>query len=145
VVTQNLLIPQTIKLTEEQVTQLFEQIDLFKGLGFEIRQTSADTIVVHGVPGVLSHVDSSSLLKECAAEPLESGWRERVDERIDHIAARTACHASVRSGDLLTRPEVYALFAQLDQSELSGACPHGRPVVAQFEREAVERWFGRDR
>ncbi len=143
--TQKVLIPERIKLTDEQVTHLLEQVELLHDLGFEIEQVGSDTIVVGGVPAAVAHLNCAALLRECAAEPLSSGWRERVEERVDHIAARIACHASVRSGDQLSRQEVYALLAQLDDCELSGACPHGRPVVAQFHRDAVERWFGRDR
>jgi DNA mismatch repair protein MutL len=143
--TQKLLIPEVVRLTEEQVVSLLEQVAVLTELGFEIIQTSPDTLAVHGVPGVIAHLDCVALLKECAAEPVSAGWRERFEERIDHIAARVACHASVRSGDLLTKQEAYALFAQLDEAQLAGACPHGRPVVADFSREAVERWFGRDR
>lgn len=142
---QRLLIPELVRLTEEQVTGLMEQEELLRELGFEVTQASPDSVSVSGVPGVVAHVDCVSLLKECAAEPLAIGWRERLEERIDHIAARVACHASVRSGDLLHKQEVYALFGQLDDAELSGACPHGRPVVTQFSRQSVERWFGRDR
>lgn len=144
-VTQRLLIPETVRLTEEQVVRLVEQEQLLQDLGFEIHQVSPETVSVQGVPGVVAHLNCVALLKECAAEPLAAGWRERFEERIDHIAARVACHASVRSGDLLSKQEAYALFEQLDGAELSGACPHGRPVVTQFSRDAVERWFGRDR
>lgn len=145
VITQKLLIPETVRLTEEQVVQLIEQEDLLRELGFEIVPISAETVSVKGVPAVTAHLDCVALLKECAAEPLASGWRDRLEERIDHIAARLACHASVRSGDALNKAEVYALFEQLDEAQVSGACPHGRPVVTEFSRDAVERWFGRDR
>ena len=142
---QKLLIPEQVKLTPEQVATLLDQEEALKALAFEVRQASADTIEVLGVPGIVSHLRCSGLLKEFAVEPVVAGWRERLEERIDHMAARIACHASVRSGDAMSRPEAYALFQQMDESELSGACPHGRPVVAQFSRDAVERWFGRDR
>ncbi len=145
VVQQPLLIPQTLTLPYEQVVNLMEQLEMVAALGFEIVERAAGSIEVRAVPSVLSHVDCVSLVKELAAEPVSEGWRERVEERIDHIAARIACHASVRSGDTLTRQEAYALFDQLDKVAVSGACPHGRPVVAQFSREAIERWFGRDR
>lgn len=143
--TQKLLIPEAVQLTNEQVVALMEQQDLLRELAFEVVQVSVDTVEVQGIPGVLSHLDCTSLLKEFASEPVTAGWRERLEERIDHIAARVACHASVRSGDAMARHEAYALFAQMDEAELAGACPHGRPVVAEFSRDAVERWFGRDR
>ncbi len=144
-VVQKLLIPEVFRLSEEQVVVLMEQQDALRELAFEITQRGIDEIVVHGVPSILAHRSCASLLKEFAVEQVVAGWRERLEERIDHMAARLACHASVRSGDALTKHEAYALFAQLDAAELSGACPHGRPCVTEFSREAVERWFGRDR
>ena len=143
--TQHLLLPLSIRLTEEQVDHLIDQVDILKELGFEISEKSRSEIAVTGVPSMISHLNVSQVVKELAAEPVVAGWRERIEERIDHIAARLACHASVRSGDLLARDEVYALFAQLDDSDLAVACPHGRPVVAHFPRKIVEQWFGRDR
>jgi DNA mismatch repair protein MutL len=122
-----------------------EQSDLLRELAFEVSQDSDTEVLVTGVPSAVSHLDCTALVKEFAAEPISAGWRERLEERIDHIAARLACHASVRSGDILKKEEAYALFAQLDEATLAGACPHGRPVVAEFPRQTVERWFGRDR
>jgi DNA mismatch repair protein MutL len=122
-----------------------EQRELLAELAFEVSEVDHERVAVSGVPSVLSRLNCTALLKDFAAEPVRAGWRERLEERIDHIAARLACHASVRSGDLLSRHEAYALFSELDEAELSGACPHGRPVVTEFTRDAVERWFGRDR
>jgi DNA mismatch repair protein MutL len=142
---QKLLIPERVHLTAEQVVSLMEQSDLLRELAFEVSQDSDTEVLVTGVPSAVSHLDCTALVKEFAAEPISAGWRERLEERIDHIAARLACHASVRSGDILKKEEAYALFAQLDEATLAGACPHGRPVVAEFPRQIVERWFGRDR
>ncbi len=142
---QKLLIPETVRLTGEQVAVLLDQSEMLRDLALEIEAVNDDTIAIHGVPGVLSHLDCAALVKEIAAEPVSEGWRERLEERIDHITARLACHASVRSGDTISRVEAYALFQQLDEADTAGACPHGRPVVAEFPRDSVERWFGRDR
>ena len=142
---QKLLIPERVRLTAEQVVGLMEQEDALRKLAFEVAYVEVDTVEVLGVPGVLSHLDSIGVIKDIAAEPLTAGWRERLEERIDHLTARLACHASVRGGDILNRTEAYALLQQLDEAETAGACPHGRPVVAEFARDAVERWFGRDR
>lgn len=142
---QKLLIPERISLSLEQVASLSEHAEVLKELAFEVSPIDATTVEVRGVPGVLAHLDCRAIVKEIAAEQVVAGWRGRLEERIDHITARLACHASVRSGDALSKSEAYALFAQLDEAELAGACPHGRPVVAEFRRDAVERWFGRDR
>jgi DNA mismatch repair protein MutL len=143
--TQQLLIPEVIRLPEEHVVCLLEQEPFLAQLGFVVTQRDFDSVIVSGVPGVVSHLNTNQLIREFAAEPLASTWKERFEERIDHMAARIACHASVRSGDLLSREEAYALFRQLDDTQLSAACPHGRPIVAEFPRSAVELWFGRDK
>jgi DNA mismatch repair protein MutL len=142
---QKLLIPERVRLTPEQVVGLLEQEEALRELAFEVVQVDVETVEVHGVPGILSHVDAIGVIKDIAAEPVMAGWRERLDERIDHLTARLACHASVRGGDVINRAEAHALLQQLDAAETAGACPHGRPVVAEFSRDAVERWFGRDR
>jgi DNA mismatch repair protein MutL len=142
---QKLLIPERVRLTAEQVVGLLEQEDALKELAFELTQVGADTVEVSGVPSILSHLDCIGVIKDIAAEPVTAGWRERLEERIDHLTARLACHASVRGGDVINRTEAYALLQQLDEAETAGACPHGRPVVAEFGRDTVERWFGRDR
>ncbi len=144
-VTQKLLIPEIVRLSEEQVVSLMEQSEVLQELAFEVTQQGRDEVVIHGVPSVVSQCSCASLIKEFAVELVVAGWRERLEERIDHMAARVACHASIRSGDAITKQEAYALFTQLDEAELSGACPHGRPCVTEFSRDAVERWFGRDR
>lgn len=142
---QRLLIPEIVRLTPEQVTHILEQRELLQELAFEVSEIDHENVAVSGVPSVLSQLNCVSVLKEFAAEPIGAGWRERFEERIDHLAARVACHASVRTGDILARHEVYALFAEMDRADLSGACPHGRPVVTEFSRDMVASWFGRDR
>jgi DNA mismatch repair protein MutL len=142
---QRLLIPEIVRLTPEQVTHILEQRELLQELAFEVSEVDHETLAVSGVPSVISQLNCISLLKEFAAEPIGAGWRERFEERIDHLAARVACHASVRTGDILARHEVYALFAEMDRADLSGACPHGRPVVTEFSRDMIASWFGRDR
>lgn len=62
---------------------------------------------------------------------------------IDELAARIACHASVRAGDDILPAEAYALFDKLDSAECGLSCPHGRPVFWRGTKAEVEGWFGR--
>jgi DNA mismatch repair protein MutL len=142
---QRLLTPVSVTLTEEQTVQLLEEQELLSELGLDLEQEQSNQVRITGVPQVVAHLDCVALVREIATEQLGAGMRGRLEERIDHLAARLACHASIRSGHTMSREQVYALFSQLDNSELAAACPHGRPVVAEFRRDQVERWFGRDR
>lgn len=142
---QNLLIPITVELTTEGADRIEEFSDTLAGFGIRVTRSGDTIVTVVAVPAVLPSLKVESLIKEIAAEEVSEAASNRFEERIDHAAARMACHASIRSGRVLSREEAYALFAELDSSEFSAACPHGRPVVIQFSSQEVERWFGRDR
>ncbi len=142
---QQLLVPQPITLMEEGVQNILDHASMLEQFGFEIEPFGSEQIVVRSVPALLLEKDNTTLLKEFAAFDYPEAAEGRFHEAIDHIAARVACHASIRSGKRMKSEEVYALFEALDSTEFSAACPHGRPVVVSFSEFEVERWFGRDR
>ena len=143
---QRLLVPVRVMLTEEAALRCAQHAQLLSRAGFEIEpEEESGSVLISAVPSILASKDPAALLKELAAIELSQEAKERIEEMLDHLAARIACHASVRSGQELSREEVCALFTALDQSEFSSACPHGRPVVVSFEEAQIERWFGRDR
>lgn len=137
---QRLLMPEVVELSVEQMESLGELMPLLQNAGLEVEEFGESAVVVRGIPEKLSKEAVPFLIKEVATRGASA-----IEDRIDAVAARLACHASVRGGDLLTREEVYALFEQLDQAELGAACPHGRPVAVPFKRSQIEQWFGRDR
>ncbi|NMC64374.1 MAG: hypothetical protein GYA55_14515, partial [SAR324 cluster bacterium] len=142
---QMLLLPHTVNLSEESQARLLNQTELLASFGFEFEAFGPGTVIVRAVPQMLDSVGAETVLKEVAATEFEEEGQGVLKANIDEIAARIACHASVRSGVQLEREEVYFLFESLDSEEFSSACPHGRPVVASFSKMDVEKWFGRDR
>jgi DNA mismatch repair protein MutL len=141
---QILLIPEAITLGARGVYNLTAHEHFLKQVGFDVKESGEDRVSLLSIPSILKTSDAISLVREIAAIPHEESPLGRLQERIDYIAARIACHASVRSGDLLSEQEVYALFAALDTSEFSAACPHGRPVIVSFSEHEISQWFGRD-
>ena len=141
---QLLLVPQTIELTEAGVEQCLSRKDMLENFGFEIERFGNNVLLIRAVPAILSNVNLTPIIKEIAAleDEMDLGI---IDRTIDFIAARIACHASIRSGDKITKEEAYALFTELDQEDFNSACPHGRPVITSFTRSEIEKWFGRDR
>jgi len=98
------------------------------------------------VPSLLVNRDVQNTLRQIGmVDPEEGGGAAAYEYLVDQIAARIACHASIRSGKKMSADEAYALFELMDSSECSAACPHGRPVVVSFAQVEVESWFGRDR
>lgn len=140
---QRLLQPIKLSLNPEEIQRISdarEDLEIF-GIDIELSDTHVSVLAA---PPYFRAEALTRMIKEISFD--EDGYSNHSLERnADMMAARLACHASVRSGDLLSRQEVEALFSALDEAELSGACPHGRPVVVSFTTDQVERWFGRDK
>jgi DNA mismatch repair protein MutL len=141
---QKLLLPLRVELGERGISSVEEHAELLNGLGFEFHPVDG-ALEINSAPALIKGGKIVEFFKDVAACDPEAGAGGRFKELLDHIAARLACHASVRSGQDLSREEVYSLFAAMDSSEFSAACPHGRPVIVSFRAEDVEAWFGRDR
>jgi DNA mismatch repair protein MutL len=140
---QQLLVPITVNLSGEGFAAITEQLDKLERFGFKIEAFGDTAVLIRAAPTIVSSGAIESLIKELASDDL--GYSSALEEQIDHVSARIACHASIRSGRILERAEVYALFAALDSADCSSACPHGRPIVVNFSEREVEHWFGRDR
>ncbi|MCB0321610.1 MAG: hypothetical protein KDD60_11850, partial [Bdellovibrionales bacterium] len=140
-----LLIPIAIQFEDEDEAEVFESyITDLEGVGFQIVRDESGSFHVHEKPTwmPISHVERA--LRAFSAVEEGGSMREAGLLRSrEQIAARLSCHASIRSGDAVSREEVYALFAALDEASWSGACPHGRPVSITFGRNDIERIFGR--
>jgi DNA mismatch repair protein MutL len=142
-VRQQLLIPLEIQLSEQGVARIEEARAYLESVAFKI-VCEHETVTLHALPSCLSESSARRIITEIAVLDESALPDGVVAERFDALAARAACHASVRSGDSLTREEIYALLKDMDAAELGSACPHGRPVITQLPRAQIERWFGRD-
>jgi DNA mismatch repair protein MutL len=143
---QRLLVPLEFTVSEQSAVHLEEHEPLLSSIGFELEVSPQGQVRVLQVPSLLVNRDVQSTLKQIGmVDPEEGGGAAAYEYLVDQIAARIACHASIRSGKVMTSEEAYALFELMDSSECSAACPHGRPVVVSFSQADVERWFGRDR
>lgn len=142
VVSQQMLIPEEIPLHEDGREAILSQEGLLKRLGFDWDESS-EGIKVKSIPGILSKINPRTIFQELQNQEIRDRSENVFEEYIDHIAARLACHGSVRSGQKLTSDEVSSLLDDLQESALSSACPHGRPVWSTIKESDVERWFGR--
>jgi DNA mismatch repair protein MutL len=139
-----LLVPLSIELSEEQHLACVEQRTLLEALGFAFEEFGENSLLLRERPYFVSDGAAQRLFEEVGSE-IESG--DLTDHLVrtlqTRVAAIIACHSSVRSGDKLKSEEVYALFEMLDRTHTNLFCPHGRPLVKEFERTEVEKWFGR--
>lgn len=141
---QRLLLPDLVELDRASLHLLLDRTDLLGTLGLEVAAFGERTLAVHAVPAGIDPKKVRRLLKDVADELKAGAVPRSPDQLRDALASVCACHTAVRAGDRLQVEEVRALLRQLDQVDFGFACPHGRPIMARFERREVERWFVRD-
>ena len=141
---QRLLFPQRVTLEPPEEALLEEHRQTLHRCGFEVELLSGHTAAVRGVPALLAEGDVERLFRDVLAELGGISSTESLDRALDLLLATMACHASVRAGQWLGEAEVAALLAALDQTERSGHCPHGRPVVVRLSEPELRRRFQRE-
>lgn len=148
IASQLLMVPETVELPPESVEQARRLQPMLAKLGIDYDVMEDDCLLVRGIPAVLAasaetRTDAAALLNDMLSLSPGSDWQQYLQNKIDQVVARLACHSSVRSGRVLKAEEVYALLEGLEAAEQSGLCPHGRPVVCELDEGQLERLFGR--
>jgi DNA mismatch repair protein MutL len=149
--TQALLVPVPVAVTEDEADQAEAARARLRALGVEIDRTGPATICVRALPPLLAAGDVAALVRAllCDAAERERGEGEghfpEIREAQERVLANMACRAAVRSGRQLSVAEMDALLRDMERTELSGQCNHGRPTWVQFSHEELDRLFLRGR
>lgn len=142
VASQALLFPLEVQLAPEEAEFLEANAGEFAALGMDLRLRGTQWVSVHGVPRLLERVSPEQLLRDLLAETMRQGGRG-FSGAVDLALATLACHASLRSGDVVSDAEARALLAALDGADFAGHCPHGRPIVSFTPWSELLRKVGR--
>jgi DNA mismatch repair protein MutL len=129
---QNLLVPQKIVVSESEAELAEKYKNEFDSFGFEIDRISDEILIVRGVPSILSHSNVEQLIRDVVADLQEYGNSDRIQRHIYDILATMACHGSVRANRKLTIDEMNALLRDMEKTEKSDQCNHGRPTGSTF-------------
>ena len=141
---QGLLFPETMELSFRESAVLSEHLAELARLGFALEEFGGKTWLLKGVPQVLAGTDYLRTIRDILEE-LGSLSRSRTFTDIqEDILARIACHSVVRGRRTLTQQEIAALFSQMDDTDFSSNCPHGRPVMQCITLAEVEKMFKRN-
>ena len=141
--TQPFLIPKPIELSAAEAGLLEEHGEALARLGLEVEPFGGTTCLLRSVPPVLLEADLDAFLRELLARLKETGGELESDAAMDELLSVMACHGAVRAGKPLSEREMTALLDDLQRTELSTNCPHGRPVSRTITWGELERMFKR--
>lgn len=140
---QPLLMPQSIQLSKHEA-EIAEQHDtIFKSLGFELNRLGLDKLAVRAVPSLLKDGDTEQLVRDVIADLITYGTSQRIQQATNEILATMACHGSVRANRKLSISEMNTLLRDMEKTERSGQCNHGRPTWTQMSLEQIDKLFMR--
>jgi len=145
IISQPLLIPLMINLSEREVNYIDEHQQTFRQVGMIIERIGTHAIVVREVPDLLRDGHIEQLVRDMAADLIENQKSSRAMDAIDELFGTISCHAAVRAQRKLTVPEMNALLRAMETTNHSGQCNHGRPTWTKFSMTELDKLFLRGR
>jgi len=142
---QPLLVPQAVAVSEREADIAEREAATLAELGFEVSRSGPQSLLLRGVPALLAQGDTEALLRDVLADLREHGESRRVRAARDELLSTMACHGAVRAHRRLTIAEMNALLRDMEATERSGQCNHGRPTWTRFSLADIDRWFMRGR
>ncbi len=143
VVTQPLLVPISMHVSQTEADIVENYTEHFKRLGLGLDRLAPEQISIRQVPALLKNADMENLVRDVLADMLEFGSSERLEQQQNELLSTMACHGSVRANRLLTRDEMNALLRDIEATERSGQCNHGRPTWMQMSLKQLDNLFKR--
>lgn len=144
IATQMLLIPEIVenlsKLEREKILQASESLEK---AGLIVEEFGNSGVIVREVPSLIAGANISKLIHDLAEEMSEWDREYALTDKLHHIVATFACHGSVRAGRSLNYEEMTKLLRDMEATELSGQCNHGRPTYVELKLTDIEKLFNR--
>jgi len=142
---QPLLVPVKVQVTEREADLAEENQSVFGQLGLAIDRGGPCSLMVRAIPTLLADADVEILLRDLLADLQAIGQTDRINRQIDDMLAEAACHGSVRANRKLTVDEMNALLRDMEATDRSDQCNHGRPTWTAVTMQELDRLFSRGR
>ena len=142
---QMLLVPLNLAVSAKEAAAAEEHAEALAEWGLELSRSGPSGVVVRRIPALLEGADVSQLCRDVLSELAQHGSSRRLQELENELLSTMACHGSVRAGRRLTLPEMNALLREMEATERSGQCNHGRPTWTQLSLAELDRLFMRGR
>jgi DNA mismatch repair protein MutL len=139
---QQLLLPLTIELTDEELEAVESYRAELATVGFEVEAFGGRAVAIHAVPAPHPRFDAGACFREMIADLARGrfgGWANRLER----FAATYGCRAAIKAGQPLSEPEMRRLLLRLFETDLPPHDVHGRATIVQLPRDELERRFGR--
>ena len=142
---QPLLIPATFAATPQEVATAEANADVLATLGLEITPFSPKTLAVRAVPTTLAQGDATELARSVLAELAQHDASTVIQRAQNELLSTMACHGAVRANRRLTLEEMNGLLRQMEATDRSDQCNHGRPTWRQITVRELDALFMRGR
>jgi len=144
IISQSLLVPEIIDLDETEINLLQEHQKQLNHLGIDFELFGSNSIAIQSLPTLLGEkINIQKLIRDIIDECREFETSEKLEKTLHEKLSTIACHGSIRSGRRLNVDEMNALLRQMEQTDKSGHCNHGRPTYIKLDLKDIERLFGR--
>jgi len=140
---QPLLVPISMAVSSREADQVEVEEELFTELGFVIDRSGTESLVVRQVPSLLQHANVEQLVRDVLADVVTYGSSDRIRAAHNELLGTMACHGAVRANRRLNHVEMNALLRDMEITERSGQCNHGRPTWTQLTLSELDKLFMR--
>jgi DNA mismatch repair protein MutL len=140
---QGLLLPETVELSFLEVDTLQQFQHLISDIGFDLELFGGQTWRINAVPQIIANSNVINLLRDILSELASNGSQTSFDVLVDDLLSRIACHSVVRGRHQLDHRQMKELLKEMDRTDFSAHCPHGRPVSHQITLFELEKLFSR--
>ncbi|MCW2290291.1 DNA mismatch repair protein MutL [Pseudomonas sp. BIGb0408] len=140
---QPLLVPESIAVSQREADCAEEHGQWFQKLGFELQRLGPETLAIRQIPALLKQAEATRLVSDVLSDLLEYGTSDRIQAHLNELLGTMACHGAVRANRRLTLPEMNGLLRDMEQTERSGQCNHGRPTWTQVSMDQLDKLFMR--
>ncbi len=141
--TQPLLMPLTINVSPQEAVLAEQHSNAFLKFGFHVERFGEDSIVVREIPSLLQQADVNKLVLDVLADLNMFGTSEKLEQANNELLSTMACYGSVRAHRKLTIAEMNALLREMEATERSAQCNHGRPTWVQLSIDQLDKLFKR--
>jgi len=141
IISQPLLVPLTLNVSQSEAELVENQQGEIGRYGLKLERLSHEQIRVREVPALLKNAEIEKLVRDVLSDWIEHGQSQRVQETSNEILSTMACHGSVRANRLLGIDEMNALLRDIEHTERSGQCNHGRPTWKQLSLDQLDSLF----